>query len=568
MGWVNSRRDHGGVIFVDLRDRKGLLQIAFNPDVSKVSLEKAHTLRSEYVIAVKGKVAKRPEGTVNPDLETGEIEILAEELTILNKSETPPFDISDRTEASESIRLKYRYLDLRRLSVQRTFLMRHQICQIIRNSLSNNGFIEVETPFLTKSTPEGARDYLVPSRIEPGCFYALPQSPQLFKQILMIAGFDRYFQIVKCFRDEDLRADRQPEFTQIDMEFSFIDEDDIYSIIDGIMKTLFKEVLSIDIEVPFAKLPYQEAMDRFGSDKPDTRFPLELKDITAAVKNSSFKVFAQAVEKGGVVKCVNVKGESKFSRKDLDDITEVAKIYGAGGLIWIKITPEGWQSPVSKFLTEAEKTDILNLTGASQGDLLLIVADPSYVTVCNSLGNVRLHIIKKLNLQPSNKFEFVWINKFPLLEYSEEEKRWLSVHHPFTSPLEEDIPLLESNPGKVHARSYDLVLNGNEIGGGSIRIHRQALQSKMFKLLGIEEKEASVKFGFLLDALQYGAPPHGGIALGLDRMVMLMTGENSIRDVIAFPKTQRASCLMSQAPSPVDPKQLTELHIKTINVKK
>ncbi len=563
MGWVHSRRDHGGLIFVDLRDRSGLLQVAFNPEASQAALDKAHSLRSEYVIAVKGTVAHRPEGTVNPELPTGEIEVLAEELMVLNEAHTPPFEITDRIEASESIRLKYRFLDLRRPSIQKNFIIRHHLYQVTRNFFSAKGFLEVETPFLTKSTPEGARDYLVPSRIEQGRFYALPQSPQLFKQILMLAGFDRYFQIVKCFRDEDLRADRQPEFTQIDLELSFVDEEDIYEILESYLKILFKEILAEDIDIPFPRLTYQEAMDRFGVDNPDTRFALELQDITSIVKQSAFKVFSQAIEKGGVVKGLVVKDAAEFSRKDLDDLVEVAKTYGAGGLVWIRITPDGWQSPVAKFLTDQEKTEIATCLETGPGDLLLIVADPQWTTVCTALGNVRLHLIKKLQLKPSQAFKFTWVTKFPLLEYSPEEKRWVAVHHPFTSPVEEDITLLETDPGKVRARAYDLVLNGSEIGGGSIRIHRQTVQSKMFTLLGIGDEEAGMKFGFLLDALRYGAPPHGGLALGLDRLVMLITGENSIRDIIAFPKTQKAACLMSNAPSPVDPKQLRELHIKT-----
>jgi len=563
MGWVHGRRDLGGLIFVDLRDRTGIVQVAFTPDADAGALEKAHTLRSEYVIAVRGRVRPRPEGMENTTVATGQVEIEALELVILNEAETPAFEIDDNVSASETLRLKYRYLDLRRPAMQQTFITRHRMYQIIRSSLVEQGFMEFETPMLTKSTPEGARDYLVPSRVEQGCFYALPQSPQLFKQILMISGFDRYFQIVKCFRDEDLRADRQPEFTQVDLELSFVREEDIQKILEQLMQRLFKEILDVELTPPFQRLTYHEAMDRFGLDAPDMRFGLELGDISAAVQGSAFKVFSGTLATGGSVKALNVKGGASFSRKELDELTEVARTHGAAGLLWAKIKPEGegWQSSAAKFIGDEEKAEIERIMDAAPGDLLLIVSD-KYTTACNALGRVRLDVIRRLKLEPESPYVFAWVTEFPLLEYDEDESRYVAVHHPFTAPLDEDMALLESDPGKVRARAYDLVLNGSEIGGGSIRIHQSDVQEKMFGLLGIEADEAREKFGFLLDALRCGAPPHGGLALGLDRMVMLMSGQDSIRDVIAFPKTLKAACLMSQAPSAVDQQQLSQLHIQ------
>jgi len=564
MGWVHSRRDHGGLIFIDLRDREGITQVAFNPEVDTTAHSKAHSLRNEYVIAVKGKVAKRPEGTINPDLKTGEIEILAKELIILNESRTPPFEISSRYGLSEDIRLKYRYLDLRRPQLRENLMLRHSIVQTTRNYFNQKGFIEVETPFLTKSTPEGARDYLVPSRVNPGRFYALPQSPQLFKQLLMVAGYDRYYQIIKCFRDEDLRADRQPEFTQIDLELSFVQESDIYEIIEGLLVTIFKEVKNLSLKHPFPRLTYKEALARYGLDKPDTRFEMELKDLTPHFGNSQFKVFSQAVTSGGIILGLNAKGCAEYSRKELDDLTDLSKIYGAQGLAWIKVTPEEVQSPIIKYFTETEVQQLKKILDAYPGDLLLIVADATPKVAYTALGQLRIHLAQKLGLVNHNKWCPVWITEFPLLEYNEEEKRYEALHHPFTSPVEEDLVYLKKKPDKVKARAYDLVLNGNEIGGGSIRIHRKDVQEAMFEVLKIGEDEARIKFGFLLDALEYGAPPHGGIALGLDRLVMLLCGIESIRDVIAFPKTQKAMCLMTDAPSQVSDTQLKELSLRTI----
>lgn len=563
MGWVHSRRDHGGLIFIDLRDREGVTQVAFNPETNAAIHVKAHDLRNEYVIAVKGKVSKRPEGTINPDLKTGEIEVLAEELTILNESKTPPFEISSRHGISEDVRLKYRYLDLRRSGLQENLILRHRIVQTTRNYFNQKKFIEIETPFLTKSTPEGARDYLVPSRVNPGRFYALPQSPQLFKQILMISGYDRYYQIVKCFRDEDLRADRQPEFTQIDLELSFIQEEDIYEIIEGLLVAIFKEVKNVSLMHPFPRLTYQEALARYGLDKPDTRFEMELKNLTSHFADSRFKVFSQAVAAGGIILGLNAKGCAEYSRKELDDLTDLAKVYGAQGLAWIKVVSDGLQSPIAKFFAETEIQQLIETLDAHPGDLLLMVTDARPKVACTALGQLRIHLGDKLGLLDPSKWCPLWVTEFPLLEYNEEEKRYEAMHHPFTSPTEDDPMRLKENPENVKARAYDLVLNGNEIGGGSIRIHRKDVQQAMFEALKIGEDEAKSKFGFLLDALEYGAPPHGGIALGLDRLVMLICGIESIRDAIAFPKTQKATCLMTDAPSQVSERQLKELSLKT-----
>lgn len=565
-GWVQRRRDHGGVIFIDLRDRNGITQIVFNPEENPDIHDKAHTIRSEFVLGVKGRVGSRPEGMINQKLKTGAVEVLIHELKILNKAETPPFMIEDTVDVSENIRLQNRHLDLRRPGLRKNIMTRHKASVAVRNYLNANNFIDIETPFLTKSTPEGARDFLVPSRVNQGTFFALPQSPQLFKQLLMIAGFDRYYQIVKCFRDEDLRADRQPEFTQIDIEMSYVGEEDVMGISEGLVSSLFKEILDIELTLPFERLPYSEAMERYGIDKPDLRFGLELKDISDIVKGSGFKVFANIVKKGGIVKALNAKGCIDLSRKEIDDLTEFVAVYRAKGLAWIKVKEDSWQSPIAKFFTEEEKTALSERIEMEPGDLIFFVADQPKITN-EALGHLRHHLGKKLGLINDNDYRFVWVTHFPMLEYDETEKRYQALHHPFTSPLEEDYDKLESDPLSVRSRAYDLVLNGSEIGGGSIRIHQRKLQEKVLSALGMPREEYEQKFGFLLDALDSGAPPHGGIAFGFDRLVMLLCGQSSIRDVIAFPKTQRASCLLTDAPSAASREQLLELALKTMSGK-
>ena len=563
MGWVQRRRDHGGVIFIDFRDREGLTQIVFNPEENETVHAKAHVIRSEYVLAVRGIVRKRPDGMINDKMVTGMIEVMVDELKILNAAQTPPFQIEENIDVSENIRLTHRHIDLRRPQLAANIITRHNVAKTVRTYLNDSGFLDIETPFLTKSTPEGARDYLVPSRVNEGCFFALPQSPQIFKQLLMVSGFDRYYQIVRCFRDEDLRADRQPEFTQIDLEMSFVGEEDVMALAEGLVQKVFKDVLGKEIETPFNRLTYDVAMDKYGLDKPDLRFGLELTDISDVVANTGFKVFADVVKKGGMVKAMNAKGCADFSRKEIDDFTSFVAIYKARGLAWIKVRENEWQSPIAKFFSDEEKEMMAKKINMEKDDLIFFVADQPKI-VNEALGNLRNLIGEKKGLIDKDSFNFVWITEFPLFEYDEGEQRYTSVHHPFTAPFEEDYDNLDADPSAVRSRAYDLVLNGSEIGGGSIRIHDNTIQEKIFSVLKMEQEEYESKFGFLLSALQAGAPPHGGMAFGFDRLVMLLCGESSIRDVIAFPKTQRAGCLLTDAPSKASVEQLNELSLRVV----
>jgi len=562
MGWVQRRRDLGQLIFIALRDRTGLVQIAIDENATEKELfAKAETIRSEYVLAVRGEVTARTEGNINPNMKTGKIEIIAKELRILSDSETTPFQIEDSVTVKDDLRLKYRYLDLRRPSQLNNLVLRHKVAQVMRNFLDQENFLEIETPILGKSTPEGARDYLVPSRVHPGNFYGLPQSPQLYKQLLMVSGMDRYYQIAKCFRDEDLRADRQPEFTQVDMELSFVEIEDVMDINERMMQKVFKDLMNVDIELPLPRMTYKEAMERFGSDKPDVRFGMELKNISDVVRGTEFVVFKSALENGGSVRAINAKGCGSFPRKKIDSLVEFVKTYRAKGLAWIAINEDGTlKSQIAKFFTPEKLQEIVDAMEGQPGDLILICADQDKV-VFDSLGALRLELSRMLELTKADDFAFLWITEFPMLEWDEEAGRYVAVHHPFTAPMDEDLELIDTNPGAVRAKAYDIVLNGYELGGGSIRIHRREIQQKMFELLGFTQEDAQERFGFLLDAFKYGVPPHGGLAFGLDRIIMLMSGATSIRDVIAFPKVKDASCPMTAAPGLVEEKQLDELGI-------
>ncbi len=561
-GWVDNRRDLGGVIFIDLRDRYGITQIVFEPTFNPTAHENGKDLRSEFVVSIEGKVRKRPEGTENPTLQTGNIDVMVENIIVLNNAANPPFQIKDDIDVNEDLRLKYRYLDLRRSKLQKNLLMRHKVCQIARNYLDNNSFLEVETPILMKSTPEGARDFLVPSRMHKGKFYALPQSPQQYKQLLMVSGLDRYFQIVKCFRDEDLRADRQPEFTQIDIEMSFVDTEDIFELVEGLMKRFYKEIKNYDLPLPLKRLSYAEAMEKYGSDKPNLKFGLEMVTLNSVFEKSEFRVFHEALENNGIITSLLASGCGEYTRNQLDVLTDFVKKLGAGGLIWMRVKEDGLEAPIAKFLTEEEKQGIINSLNAKVGDLVFILSGPKTKTL-NIMGQLRLEMAKRMNIIPNDDIPaLLWVTEFPLFEWDEETKRYYAMHHPFTSPVLDDVKNMESAPDKVRARAYDLVLDGNEIAGGSIRIHNADLQKTMFKALGIQEEEAEEKFGQLLNAFKFGAPPHGGIAFGLDRLVMLFAKEASIRDVMAFPKTSSGASLMDDCPSTVDEHQLRELHIK------
>ncbi len=561
-GWVDNRRDLGGVIFIDLRDRYGITQIVFEPSINENAYNIGKDLRSEYVLSVEGKVRTRPEGTLNPSLPTGMVDVMIEKIIVLNKAETPPFQIKDEIEVNEDLRLKYRYLDLRRTRMQNNILLRHKMYQLVRNYFDSENFVEIETPILMKSTPEGARDFLVPSRMHKGHFYALPQSPQTYKQLLMVSGFDKYFQITKCFRDEDLRADRQPEFTQIDVEMSFVDVENIFEVVEGLMKKLFKQIKNYDIPLPLPRLTFEEAMEKYGSDKPDLRFGLEMVTLNDVFPKSEFRLFKDAISKNGIITGLLAKDCGNYTRNQLDVLTDFVKKLGAGGLIWMRVKEEGLEAPIAKFLSDDEKNGIINSLDAKPGDLLFILAGPRIKTL-TLMGHLRLEMARRMGLIKSDaEPSLLWVTDFPLFEWDDETQRYYAMHHPFTSPRVEDLELMETAPEKVYARAYDLVLNGNEIAGGSIRIHDSKVQALMFKALGIEEEEAEEKFGFLMNAFKFGAPPHGGIAFGFDRLAMLFAGESSIRDVIAFPKTSSGASLMDGSPSGVDEMQLRELHIK------